>query len=282
MASIAEKRRIFREMHDSGCFVIPNPFDVGSARWLQGRGFRALATTSSGAAWSLGHADGGVPLDAMLAHIRTLVEATDVPINADFLNGFADEPEGVAANVRKCIATGVAGLSIEDQTTDPTNPLYEFPLAVDRVRAARAAIDAEGSDVLLVARSEVLLTAHSKPLEEAIRRLKAFSAAGADCLYAPGLTSLSDIVAVVQAVAPKPVNVLAREGWKLTVQHLAEVGVRRISIGGLLALAAWSGFERAAEGLLEQGSMVGFAGAAASLELNRFFAADSARRGLRA
>ena len=279
MTKVAEKRRAFRALHETGCFVLPNPWDVGSARYLQSLGFKALATTSSGAAWSLGHADGAVALQPMLDHIRTIVEASDIPVNADFLSGFATAPYEVAANVRRCIETGVAGLSIEDATGDAASPLFDFSLAVERVAAARAAIEAAGGQVMLVARSECYLTGHSEPLKEAIRRLTAFAEAGADCLYAPGVRTPADIAAIVKAVAPKPVNVLAG-GWpgSLNVAQLADLGVRRISVGGALARMAWAGVMRAARELAESGSFTAFEGAASGADLNRLFAADSARR----
>ena len=270
MPTVAEKRRALRALHESGCFVIPNPWDVGSALYLQSLGFKALATTSSGAAWSMGFADGAVPLPAMLAQFAALVEATDVPVNADFLDGFAVEPEGVAANVTRCVATGVAGLSIEDSTRD--TPTLEFDLAVDRIRAARAAIDTAGGDTLLVARSEVFLQKHPGPLKEAIRRLVAFAEAGADCLYAPGAATRDDIRAIVEAVAPKPVNVLARNLGGLTMRDLAAMGVRRVSVGGLLARMAWAGLERAAHELMDAGTFTAFADAAPGDRINALFA----------
>ena len=193
MTTVAERRQTFRALHESGCFVLPNPWDVGSARYLQSLGYKALATTSAGAAWSLGQADGAVALEPMLSHISSIVEATDLPVNADFLAGFAEAPEGVAENVRRCVETGVAGLSIEDSTGDRAAPLFDFALAVERVAAARAAIDIAGGDVLLVARAECYLTGHDEPLKEAIHRLTAFAEAGADCLYAPGAKTIEDI-----------------------------------------------------------------------------------------
>jgi 2-methylisocitrate lyase-like PEP mutase family enzyme len=278
MPTVADKRRSFRALHRQGCFVIPNPWDVGSARYLQRAGFKALASTSSGAAWSLGYPDGGVPLDVMLVHLRTLAEASDVPLNADFLSGFAVEPEGVAANVAACIATGVAGLSIEDATGDPSAPLFDFDLAVERVRAARAAIDAAGGDVLFVARSEVFLTGHADPLREAIRRLVAFAEAGADCLYAPGAASRDEISAIVKAVAPKPVNVLARKLGPLSVADLAALGVRRISVGGAMARMAWAGLERSVREIMDEGRFDAFADAARGDVLDGLFREDRAGR----
>jgi 2-methylisocitrate lyase-like PEP mutase family enzyme len=270
LASVAEKCRTFRALHESGCFVIPNPWDVGTSRHLQGLGFKALATTSAGAAWSLGYSDGRVPLEPMLDHIRTIVEATDLPVNADFLGGFATAPETVADNVIRCLATGVAGLSIEDSTGDRAAPLHDAALALERIQAARAAIDASGSEALLVARAECFLTGHPEPLKEAIKRLTAFAEAGADCLYAPGPRTPEDIGAIVSAVRPKPVNVLAVAGG-LSVTALAALGARRISVGGWLARAAWTGFMRAAKDLAEHGSFAGFGEAVPGADINRVF-----------
>jgi 2-methylisocitrate lyase-like PEP mutase family enzyme len=277
MPSVAEKRRVFRDLHRTGCFVIPNPFDIGSARWLQGLGFMALATTSSGAAFAQGLPDGGILRDAMLAHIAALVEATDVPVNADFLNGFADEPADVAENVAACVATGAAGISVEDATGRPDQPLYDADLAVERIRAARGAIDAAGGDVLLIARAECFLTGHADPLNEAMRRLERFAEAGADVLYAPGPRRRGEIEAIVKAAAPKPVNVLVSAPSEFTLADLAAMGVRRISVGGALARAAWGAFMRAAEDL-KAGRFDGLAGAASHADLDRFFAADRAER----
>ena len=277
MTTVAERRQSFRALHESGCFVLPNPWDVGSARYLESLGYKALATTSAGAAWSLGRADGAVALAPMLAHIRTIVEATDLPVNADFLAGFAEAPEGLADTVRQCVATGVAGLSIEDSTGDKAAPLFDFALAVERVAAARAAIDIAGGDVLLVARAECFLTGHEAPLHEAIRRLTAFAEAGADCLYAPGAKTIEDISAIVEAVAPKPVNVLAGGSDSLTVGQIAALGVRRISVGGGLARMAWAGFMRAAREITETGSFAAFESAASGAELNRLFSGRSDR-----
>lgn len=277
MPSVAEKRRVFRDMHVAGCFLIPNPFDVGSARWLQGLGFRALATTSSGAAFAAGLPDGGIPLDAMLAHIAALVEATDVPVNADFLNGFADDPAGVADNVTACMATGVAAISIEDSTGRADQPLYDIDLAVERVGAARKAIDRAGGEALLVARAECFLTGHPDSLDEALRRLTRFAAAGADVLYAPGPRRREEIEKIVAAVAPKPVNVLISAPVDLTLADFAAMGVRRVSVGGALSRVAWGGFMRAAEGLMA-GRFDGLAGAARHAELDAFFVADRKKR----
>src|SRR6185369_9176294 len=231
MATIAEKRAEFRRLHESGCFVIPNPWDVGSARYLQSMGFKALATTSAGFAWARGVSDGGTTRDMALAHYAELAAAVDVPLNADFEGGFADAPEDVAESVRLCVETGVAGLSIEDSTMDPAIPLYDFDLALARVRAARAAVDKSGGDTVFTARSEGFIRGRPD-LEETIRRLKAFADAGADCLYAPGIKTPEQIAAVVKAVAPKPVNFLMASATDLTVDGLARLGVRRISLGG--------------------------------------------------
>jgi 2-methylisocitrate lyase-like PEP mutase family enzyme len=268
--SIADKRRAFHRLHESGCFVIPNPWDVGSARYLQGLGFKALATTSSGFAWSHGHRDGGMSRDRILDHLTDMVEATDLPINADFESGFAPDAAGVAESVRLAVETGVAGLSIEDSTGDASRPLYELDTAVDRIRAARKAIDKAGGDALLVGRAECFL--HGRPdIEHTILRLKAYANAGADCLYAPGVRTSEHIGAVVAAVAPKPVNLLM--GWPgdLTMHEIAALGVRRVSVGGALARSAWGGFMRAAKLIIEQGKFDGFAHAAPGKELDAFF-----------
>jgi 2-methylisocitrate lyase-like PEP mutase family enzyme len=269
----------FRALHERGCFVLPNPWDPGSARYLAHLGFKAVATTSSGFAFSRGLPDGewAVPVDAVLAHVADIVAAVDLPVNADFENGYAHEPEGVAANVRRCVATGVAGLSIEDSTGDAARPLYELPLAVERIRAARRAIDASGTGVLLTARAECFLVGHAAPLQESIRRLTAYAEAGADVLYAPGLRSADEIRAVVGAVAPRPVNLLMSAHTGLTVADVAALGVRRISVGSSLSRAAWTGFVRAARAIAEEGSFAGFEGLVPFGELNRLFSA--ARRG---
>ena len=264
--STADKRKTFRALHQSGCFVIPNPWNVGSARYLQGLGFKALATTSSGHAHSEGYPDGAQSMDDVLAHYRELAAATDIPLNADFENGFADDPEAVAENVTRCIATGVAGLSIEDSPQQSATPLYDFDAALARVKAARAAIDKAGGDVLFTARTEGFIRGRPD-LDETIRRLKAFSEAGADCLYAPGITTREQIGAVIKAVAPKPVNVLIGGASDLSVQDLAGLGVRRISVGGALARAAWGGFIRTAKQILNDGSFKGFADAAPGGEI---------------
>lgn len=257
--------------------MIPNPWDVGSARYLQHLGFKALATTSLGYAFSAGYADGAVPRDLMLAHIAELVAACDVPLNADFEGGYAHDPEGVAESVTLCVKTGVAGLSIEDSTGDKTDPLYPFDLALARIKAARAAIDRTGEDVMLTARTEGFIRGRPD-MDETLRRLKAFADAGADCLYAPGIKTRVEIETVVSAVAPKPVNILI--GWPsdLTVADIAKLGARRISVGGSLARAAWGGFIRAARQLSEGGCFGGFADAAPAADLNALFREDRARR----
>ncbi len=270
MPTTSEKRAAFRRLHESGCFVIPNPWDVGSALYLRSMGFKALATTSAGFAWSRGAGDGGITRDVALAHIAELSAAVDLPVNADFEGGFADQPEGVAESVRLCVETGVSGLSIEDFTGDRANPLYDMDLAVARIAAARAAIDKAGGDVLLTGRSEGFIRGRPD-LDETIRRLRAYAQAGADCLYAPGISTREQIAAVVQAVAPKPVNLLMGAPSALIVQDCAGLGVRRISVGGSLARAAWGGFIRAAKLIMEAGSFNGFADAAPGAELNKVF-----------
>jgi 2-methylisocitrate lyase-like PEP mutase family enzyme len=267
------RRHAFRKLHESGCFVIPNPWDPGSARYLQHLGFQALATTSAGFAFSRGlpDSDWAVPRDSILGNIADIVAAVDLPVNADFESGYAHEPEGVAANVRLCIETGVAGLSIEDSTGDRTSPLYELPLAIERIRAARAAIDASGTGVLLTARAECYLVGYSEPLKESVRRLQAYAEAGADVLYAPGPHQREDIKTIVTAVSPKPVNLLVSRNTGLKVTDFAELGVRRISIGSTLSRAAWSGFMQAAQAIAKDGSFAGFDGVASFAEINGFF-----------
>jgi len=267
--TVVEKRAAFKALHTSGCFVLPNPWDAGSARYLQSLGFQALATTSSGFAWSTGHADNTLPRDAILAHLREIVEATDLPVNADFENGFGRDPAEVAQSVRLAVETGVAGLSIEDSTGNAAAPLFSIEAAVERIRAARRAIDETGGETLLVGRAENFL-AGSPDLDDTIARLKAYAAAGADCLYAPGIQTREQIEAVVAAVAPKPVNLLIGSTSALTVQDVAALGVRRISVGGALARAAWGGFMQAAQSLV-QGRFDGFAGAAPGSQLNALF-----------
>lgn len=268
--SIADKRRTFHRLHESGCFVIPNPWDVGSARYLQGLGFKALATTSSGFAWSHGHRDGGMSRDRVLDHLTDMVEATDLPINADFESGFAPDASGVAESVRLAVESGVAGLSIEDSTGNASQPLYELDTAIERVRAARKAIDKAGGDTLLVGRAECFLV--GKPdIEHTIQRLKAYANAGADCLYAPGIRTPEHIGAVVAGVAPKPVNLLMGWAGDLSLQQIAALGVRRVSVGGALARSAWGGFMRAAKLIIEEGKFDGFASAASGKDLDTYF-----------
>ena len=274
--SIADKRRSFRRLHEDGCFVIPNPWDPGSARYLQSLGFKAVATTSAGFAWSQARPDNGVTVDQVIEHLRAMVAAVDIPVNADFEAGFAADAAGVERNVRRAVETGVAGLSIEDATGEPAQPLYPREVAIERLHAARRAIDAAGAgggQTLLVGRSEGFIVGRPD-LAETIARLQAYAEAGADCLYAPGIRTREEIRAVVEAVAPKPVNVLI--GWPtdLTVQDLAALGVRRISVGGALARAAWGGFMRAAKEMAEAGSFAGFGEAASGAELNRLFSPD--------
>ncbi len=264
-----DRVRAFRKLHESGCFVIPNPWDIGSARLLVRLGFRALATTSSGFAWSLGRRDNHVSVDEALAHIRSIAHGVDVPVNADFEGGFADAPDGVAANVVTATSTGVAGLSIEDSTGRADDPLFDFTLSVERIAAARRAIDESGSGVLLTARSEGFIVGRPN-LDETIRRLVAYANAGADCLYAPGIRTREAITAVVAAVAPKPVNVLVG-GDFTTVAELTSLGVRRISVGGALARAAWSGFLAAAKEIANEGRFNGLSRAVAFDEINGAF-----------
>jgi 2-methylisocitrate lyase-like PEP mutase family enzyme len=264
-----DKRATFRKLHESGCFVIPNPYDVGSAKALQHMGFKALASTSAGFAWTIGKADNRVTLEDVLTHLTALCAAVDLPVNADFEGGFAHEPEKVAANVARAVKTGVAGLSIEDSTGDAGKPLYERSEAVARIKAARAAIDADTSGVLLTGRCEGFLVGRAD-LDLVIDRLKAYSDAGADCLYAPGIRTPEQIAAVVKAVHPKPVNLL--QGWPgVSVAEATELGVRRISIGGSLARAAWGGFMRAAREIAEKGTFDEFGKAHPGGELNKMF-----------
>ncbi len=270
LACVTAKRLAFKQLHQSGCFVIPNPWDAGSARYLQTLGFAALATTSSGFAWSHAQADGAMSRDQVLAHLREMVQATDLPVNADFENGFGNTPHAVAENVRLAVDTGVAGLSIEDATGNPKDPLFDIPTAVARVRAARRAIDQAGGDTLLVARAENFFIGRPD-LPDTLSRLQAYADAGADCLYAPGIQTREQITAVVRAVAPKPVNLLVASAIDLTLNDLAELGVRRVSVGGALARAAWGGFMRAAKLLQEEGRFDGLAGAASGKALNDLF-----------
>ena len=275
--SISEKRRVFRALHQSGCFVIPNPWNVGSARYLQGLGFKALATTSAGFAHAQGYSDGDVTRDMMLAHFREIAQVSDVPVNADFEGGYADDPGEVAENVKLCVATGVAGISIEDYTEDDANPLYDFDLAVKRVRAARDAIDKTGGEVVFTARTEGFI--RNRPdLAETIRRLKAFADAGADCLYSPGIKTREHIMATVKAVAPKPINFLNSGAFGFTVDDLASLGIRRISVGGTLSRVAMHAFIQSARQIAQDGKFDSFAGVVPNAELNKFFHDDLPRR----
>jgi 2-methylisocitrate lyase-like PEP mutase family enzyme len=268
--SIEDKRRAFWQLHEAGCFVIPNPWDVGSARFLQSLGFKALATTSSGFAWSQGRADGAISRDVALAHLHDIVAATDLPVNADFESGFAIDAAGVEESVRLAVETGVAGLSIEDSTGDAAKPLYELGAAVERIRAARKAIDKAGGDTLLVGRAECFLVGRPD-LNETIERLKAYAHAGADCLYAPGIVTHDQVVAVVAAIAPKPLNLLVGSASDFTLKEICALGVRRISVGGALARSAWGGFMRAARLIAEHGKFDELASAASGRELNSLF-----------
>ena len=264
-----DRTRAFHELHRAGCFVIPNPWDVGAAKLLAQLGFQALATTSSGFAWSLGKRDNRVTLDEALAHYRAMCAAVSIPVSADFEHGFADSPDGVAANVARACATGLAGLSVEDSSDDPAHPLYDFSLAVERVRAAREAIDGTGSGVLLTARAEGFHVG-TPSLDDSIARLRAFADAGADCLFMPGLRRAEDIRLVVEAVAPKPLNVLVSADFT-TVEELADIGVRRISVGGALARAAWAGFFAAAREIAASGTFRALGKATPGGELERAF-----------
>jgi 2-methylisocitrate lyase-like PEP mutase family enzyme len=270
-ASIEDKRSRFRKLHESGCFVLPNPWDVGSARLLGDLGYKALASTSSGYAWSNGKPDNAVSCEDVLAHLTLLCAATDLPVNADFEAGFSRTAQGVGANVRRAVATGVAGLSIEDATGDPKVPLFEFGEAVERIAAARAAIDATASDVMLIGRCEGFLVGETN-LDKIIERLLAYSRAGADCLYPPGVKTRDHVAAVVKALAPKPVNILMGSPGP-SVSELADLGVRRISVGGAMARAAWGAFLRAAKDIAENGSFDEFGAAISYAELNGLFAA---------
>lgn len=275
--NIADKRRAFRALHQSGCFVIPNPWNAGSARYLQGLGFKALATTSAGFAHAQGYSDGDVTRDMMLAHFREIAQVTDVPVNADFEGGYADDPDEVAENVKLCATTGVAGISIEDYTENDANPLYDFDLAVKRVRAARDAIDKAGGEIVFTARTEGFI--RNRPdLDETIRRLKAFADAGADCLYSPGIKTREHITATVKAVAPKPINFLNSSAFGFTVDDLAALGIRRISVGGTLSRVAMHAFIRSARQIALEGKFDSFAGITPNAELNKFFHDDLQRR----
>ena len=265
----------YRELHESGCFVLPNPWDVGTAIYLEHAGFKALATTSAGVAFSRGQPDAtpALPLETMLAHFREIAEATTLPVNADFQAGYADEPEGVAQNIRRCIETGVAGISIEDNTGRLDAPLYELPLASERIRAARKAIDDSGIPLVLTGRCEAWLVGDPEPFRTSLERLVAYAEAGADCLYAPGVQKPDEIAAIVKAVAPKPVNVLMHSASDaLSVARLEELGVRRVSVGSAMARVAWGAFMRSAQSILSTGTFGSFADAAPFAELNNLFA----------
>ncbi|MCO6439446.1 MAG: isocitrate lyase/phosphoenolpyruvate mutase family protein [Phycisphaerae bacterium] len=281
MTDLQSRRAAFRGLHEGGCFVIPNPWDIGSARFLAELGFKALATTSAGFGFSRGLPDDPHVLsrDDVLEHIEEIVDATDLPVNADFQSGYARNVQDLAENVRQCVETGVAGLSIEDATGDAERPLFEPAEAVDRVRAARAAIRASGADVLLTARAECYLVGHPDPLKESIRRLQAYAEAGADVLYAPGAVTKDDIKTLVRAAAPKPLNVLVSANTGMCMRDLAELGVRRISVGSALARVAWGGFLRAARMMASEGSFAGLEGAAPFAELNALFSGWRKRRG---
>jgi len=271
-SNFTARRQAFQKLHQSGCFVIPNPWDPGSARYLQHLGFKALATTSAGFAFSRGLPDGesAVSRDSMLGNIAEIATAVDVPLNADFQSGYSHDPETVGANVRLCISTGVAGLSIEDNTGDRAKPLYEIPLAVERIKAARSAIDSSETGVLLTARAECYLVGHAEPFKESIRRLQRYAEAGADVLYAPGVQR-EEIKAFVAELAPKPVNILISNNIGLRVVDLAEMGARRISVGSSLARTAWTGFIRAAEMIVREGSFTGFDHTVLFADINKFF-----------
>jgi len=269
--SVSDKRRTFRALHQTGCFVIPNPWDIGTARYLAHLGFKALATTSSGFAWSQGLADSKLSRDQALAHFESLVAATDLPVNADFESGYTRTPRELAENVALAVHTGIAGLSIEDSTGEPHRPLYDLTTAVERIGIARRAIDQAGGDALLVGRAECYLVGRPD-LPETIARLQAYAAAGADCLYAPGLRTREDISAVVAALAPKPVNLLIGSASEFTVGDVAAMGVRRISVGGALARSAWGAFMRAAQLIAQEGRFDGFKDGASGTALDDFFA----------
>lgn len=274
----AARRKAFRALHERGCFVIPNPWDVGSARYLQSLGFPALATTSAGFAFSQGLPDSGddavVSRERNLTYISEITAAVDVPVSADFMSGYGRTPADVAESVRLCVATGAAGLSIEDATGDPSSPLYDLPLAAERVRAARRAIDRSGDDVLLTARAECYHVGHPDPLRESVRRLRAYVDAGADVLFAPGPETPAEITALVDAVAPRPLNLLVVRAIPMGVEEIAALGVRRISVGGALALAAWTGFVRAAQTLKGEGSFAGLANLVPYAEVNGLFSKE--------
>src|SRR5579871_1887948 len=277
---LVARRVAYRKLHETGLFVIPNPWDIGTARYLRSLGFKALATTSSGFSFTQGlpDTDWAVPRDMALEHIATIASSVDIPVNADFESGYAHEPEAVAHNVTLCIATGIAGLSIEDATGDHESPLYDLPLAVERIQAARAAIDASGTGVLLTARAECYLVGHPDPLHESLRRLEAYAAAGADVLYAPGPTKRSDIEAIVTAVHPKPANILLTSSKNLQLDDLAAIGVRRVSVGSSLSRAALTGVINAARRIALNSDFSGLDDSVPYAELNNFFRKDLAQR----
>jgi 2-methylisocitrate lyase-like PEP mutase family enzyme len=266
--SVETKRTQFRQLHQSGCFALPNPWDIGTAKYLQHLGFKAIATTSAGFAFSRGLPDGSVKRDEMIVHIRELVEATDIPLNADFENGYADDPNWCAENARLCAETGVAGLSIEDAADRKESPIYDVDLAVERIHAVREAL--HGTGVLLVGRAEGFLVGREK-LDRVLKRLVKYSEAGAECLYAPGFSKRDDIKAIVEAVSPKPVNVLIGGPGGLTMRDAAELGARRVSVGGAFARAAWGGFIRSAKELMEQGTFEELKNAASYADLQKLF-----------
>jgi 2-methylisocitrate lyase-like PEP mutase family enzyme len=275
--SVADKRAAFRKLHERGCFVIPNPWNVGSARYLQGLGFKALATTSSGFAHAQGYADEAQSCERVLAHFAEIAAAADVPVNADFEDGFADDLGRLAENVTRCVATGVAGLSIEDSTGEESRPLYDFDVALARVKTARAAIDKAGGDVVFTARTEGFIRGRPD-MDETLKRLKAFADAGADCLYSPGIKTREQIEATVKAVAPKPINFLNSGAFGFTVNDLGALGVRRISVGGTLARVAMHAFIKSATEIAKEGKFDSFAGIITNADLNKFFAEDRAKR----
>jgi 2-methylisocitrate lyase-like PEP mutase family enzyme len=277
MPSTADKRATFRKLHQSGCFAIPNPWDIGSARYLQHLGFKALATTSAGFAWSRGLPDNGITRDMALQHLAELAAATDLPLNADYENGFAHDPAGVAESSRLAVETGVAGFSIEDASGDKDKPLYDIDHAVERIKAARQAIDKTGGDTLLVGRAECFLVGRTD-INEVTQRLRAYADAGADCLYAPGLRSEEHITAVVRAVAPKPVNLLVGGPLGFTMAQIEAMGVRRVSVGGAFARAAWGGLARVAKALAGEGTFDVLKDAMPHPELNGFMRTDAKQR----
>jgi len=265
----ADKRANFRKLHQSGCFVLPNPVDVGTAKALQHLGFKALASTSAGFAWTIGKADNRVTVDEVCAHLTDISAAVDVPMNADFEGGFAVAPEGVSASVARGVKTGIAGLSIEDSTGDAAKPLYDRSLAIERIKAARQAIDADNGGVLLTGRCEAFLWGQAD-LKLVIDRLTAYAEAGADCLYAPGIKTKDEIAAVVKAVHPKPVNLLIGASG-LSLKEATDLGVRRISVGGSLARSAWGSFMKAAKEMAEKGTFTELANSYPGGELNKMF-----------